>query len=57
MKPKHKANTAPARQVSTTNRSDGRRRETRQRLWLWLAAVFLVMTLLASECAAVLPLE
>jgi len=56
MKPKRKANTSPARQASTTSSGDGRR-DTRQRLWLWLAAVFLVMTLLASECAALFPLE
>jgi hypothetical protein len=42
---------------STTGHGDGHRHGTRQRIWLWLAAVFLVMTLLASECAALLPLE
>ncbi len=54
MKQKHKANTSPARQRRTSSSGDGRRGS---RLWLWLAAIFLVMTLLASECAALLPLE
>jgi hypothetical protein len=56
MKQKHKATTSPARQRRTTSSGDGHR-GTRQRMWLWLAAVFLVLTLFASECAALFPLE
>ena len=31
--------------------------ETRQRAWLWLAAVVLAITFLAGECANLLPFE
>ena len=33
------------------------RRETRQRIWLRLAAIFLAVVFIASECATLLPVE
>ena len=33
------------------------RREVRRRLWLRVAAIFLVIAFLASECSTLLPIE
>jgi hypothetical protein len=46
MKPKNKATS-----------EDDRRRETRRQIWLRLAAIFLIIIFLASECATLLPVE
>ena len=57
MKPKVKTTKPPAMYRSKTSNKDDHRRETRRRIWLWLVAVFLAITFLASECATLLPME
>jgi hypothetical protein len=57
MKPKGKVTTSPAKHRSKTSSGDERHRETRRRVWLWLVAVLLAITFIASECAALMPVQ
>jgi hypothetical protein len=43
-------------QRSITNNNDFHRKN-RRKVWLRLAAIFLIIVFLASECATLLPLE
>jgi hypothetical protein len=47
----------PAKAQSKINSENDSRRKARRQIWLRLAAVFLVIVFLASECATLLPLE
>jgi len=50
MKPKDK-------NPRTQAQNEDLRREVRRRIWLRIAAIFLIVTFLASECATLLPIE
>jgi|GEM_PF-1533640 len=56
---KLKSKTAPlsAKSPSKTNGKDDHQTETKRRIWMQLAAVFLIIVFLASECATLIPLE
>lgn len=55
MKTKRKPDTPPIRPQG--KRRSGDSDEARRRIWIWLAAVLLVIIFLASECTNLLPLE
>jgi hypothetical protein len=57
MKPKSKNTSFPAKAQTKLNDENARRQAFWQRVGLRLAAVFLVIVLLASECSALLPVE
>jgi hypothetical protein len=46
-----------AKAQNKTNREDDSRRKARRKDWLRLAAIFLVIVFLASECAILLPMQ
>lgn len=57
MKLKRKIAPLSAKSQSKITSDDDRRRETRRRIWPRIAAIFLVIVFLASECATLLPME
>jgi len=54
---KFKSKTAPLSAKSQSKNKDDRRPEARRRIWMQLAAFFLIIVFLASECATLLPME
>jgi hypothetical protein len=57
MKLKNKIAPLSAKSQSKNNSKDDRGRKIRRRIWMQLAAVFLIIVFLASECATLLPVE
>jgi len=57
MKLKSKVKPLSAKSPSKTNGKDDRQPETKRKIWMQLAAVFLIIVFLASECATLIPLE
>jgi hypothetical protein len=57
MKIKSKIAPLTAKAQSKTNGKDVRKTETKRRIWIQLAAIFLIIVFLASECATLLPLD
>ena len=57
MKPRLKPKASPTKPRNKVSREPDQPAETRRRVWLWLVAVFLAVTFLASECATLLPVE
>jgi hypothetical protein len=54
MKPKSKV-MASDKKLRTQNQNE--RREDRRRIWMRVAAIFVAIAFLASECATLLPIE
>jgi cell division septal protein FtsQ len=57
MKLKNTNTLVSAKAQSKTNSENDSRRKARRKIWLRLAAIFLVIVFLASECATLLPVE
>ncbi len=57
MKPKGKVVPSSTKDRSQTHSEDDRRRVSRRQIWMRIAAIFLVIVFLASECAILLPME
>jgi hypothetical protein len=57
MKPRLKPEASRMKPRNKVSREPDRPVETRRRIWLWLVAVFLAITFLASECATLLPVQ
>jgi len=55
MKPRLKPKASPPMPRDKASREPDQLVENRRRVWLWLVAVFLAVTLFASECATLLP--
>jgi hypothetical protein len=55
MKLKNTNTLVSARAQSKTNSENDSRRKAGRKIWLRLAAIFLVIVFLASECATLLP--
>lgn len=56
MKPQNK-NMPSDKKSRTTIQDEDERRQARRRIWLRVAAIFLIIAFLASECATLLPIE
>jgi hypothetical protein len=56
VKPKGKE-TASDKKSRTHGQNENERREARRRIWLRVAAIFLIIAFLAGECATLLPIE
>ena len=56
MKPKSKAMDSD-KKPRTQAQNQNERREARRRIWLRVAAIFVAIAFLASECATLLPIE
>ena len=56
MKPKSKVMDSD-KKLRTQAQNQNERREARRRIWLRVAAIFVAIAFLASECATLLPIE
>ncbi|MDQ3004539.1 MAG: hypothetical protein M3R47_04045 [Chloroflexota bacterium] len=54
---KLKSKTVPLSAKSQSKNKDDRHPEARRRIWMQLAAVFLIIVFLAGECSILLPME
>ena len=57
MRLKNTAASLNAKTPGRINSQNDNRRRARHQIWLRLAAIFMVVIFLASECATLLPLE
>ncbi len=57
MRLKNTAALLNAKTQSKINNKNDNRRKARHKIWLRMAAIFLVVVFLASECATLLPME